>query len=83
MSNGSVTHREEGFAQQTQVLLLRKWLSDDVVSRLIEIDVKLEPWLRRYSWKKIKKVFPIQKELEKYGVSTPGNCYETAVTRLQ
>jgi hypothetical protein len=55
VSNGSVTPREEGFAKQTQVMLLGRWLSDDVASRLIGIGVKLEPWLRSYSWKNRKK----------------------------
>jgi hypothetical protein len=72
VSNGSVTHMQEGFAQQTQVMLLKQWLSNDVASRLIEIGVKLEAWFRRYSWKKIKNVFSIQKEVEKYGMSAPG-----------
>ena len=49
MRNGSVTPREEGFVKQTQVMLLGGWLSNDAASRLIEIDVKMEPWLRRYS----------------------------------
>ena len=52
MRNGSVTPREEGSAKQTQVMLLREWSADDVKSRLIEIDVTLEPWLRRYSEKR-------------------------------
>ena len=29
--NGSVTPREEGFAKQTQVMLLGRWLFEDVV----------------------------------------------------
>jgi hypothetical protein len=29
--NGSVTPREEGFAKQTQVMLLGQWLVEDVV----------------------------------------------------
>jgi hypothetical protein len=55
VSNGSVTPREEGFTKQTQVMRLGGWLYDDVASRLIEIGVKLEPWLRRDSWKTEKK----------------------------
>ena len=35
--------REEGSAKQTQVMLLGEWCADDIASRLIEIDVKLEP----------------------------------------
>ena len=31
MRNGSVTPREEGFAKQTQVMLLGRWLVEDVV----------------------------------------------------
>jgi hypothetical protein len=64
VSNGSATPREEGFAMQTQAMLLGRWFSDHVASRLIDIGmdigVKLEPWLRRYSWKKIRKVFSIR-----------------------
>ena len=52
MRNGSVTPMEEGSAKQAQVMLLREWSADDVASRLIEIDVMLEPWIRRYSGKK-------------------------------
>ena len=52
MRNGSVTPKEEGSAKQTQVMLLREWSADDVTSRLIRIDVTLEPWLRRYSAKR-------------------------------
>ena len=44
--------REEGSEKQTQVMLLREWSANDVASRLIEIDVTLEPWLRRYSEKR-------------------------------
>jgi hypothetical protein len=43
-------------------MLLEEWFSDDVASRLIEIGVKLEPWPRLYSWKKIKKVFSTHKK---------------------
>ena len=50
--NGSVTPREEGSAKQTQVMLLGGWFADNVASQLIEIDVTLEPWLRRYSRKR-------------------------------
>ena len=50
--NGSVKPREEGSAKQTQVMLLRRWSADDVAYRLIEIDLTLEPWLRRYSEKR-------------------------------
>ena len=52
MRNGSITPREEGSAKQAQFMLLRGWSADDVASRLIEIDVTLEPWLRRYSEKR-------------------------------
>ena len=48
MRNGSVTPKEEGSAKQTQVMLLREWSADDVASRLIGIDVTVEPCLRRY-----------------------------------
>ena len=54
MRNGSVTPREEGSAKQTQVMLLRGWSADIIASRLIEIDVTLEPWLRRYMYSKIR-----------------------------
>jgi hypothetical protein len=49
VKNGSATRREEGFAKQTQVMLLGKWSAEDVVLSHFEIGVKLEPWLRRYS----------------------------------
>ena len=52
MRNGPITPKKEGSAKQTQVMLLRGWSADDVASRLIEIDVTLEPWLRRYSEKR-------------------------------
>jgi hypothetical protein len=42
------TPMEEGFAKQTQVMLLRGWSTEDVVQSNFKIDVKLEPWLRRY-----------------------------------
>ena len=32
MRNGSITPREEGFAKQTQVMLLGRWLVEDVES---------------------------------------------------
>ena len=59
MRNGSVSPREEGFAKQTQLLLLGKWSADDVSSRLIEIGAKLEALLRRYSWKKVPQVYSL------------------------
>ena len=34
MKNGSVTPREEGFAKQTQFMLLGGWSADDIASRL-------------------------------------------------
>ena len=35
--NGLVTPRDEGFAKQTQVMLLGRWYAEDVA--------QLEPWL--------------------------------------
>ena len=67
MSNGSVTPRKESFAKQTQVMLLGRWSPDNIASRLVDIGVKLEPWLRRYSRKTIKNVFSIQIGAEKSG----------------
>jgi hypothetical protein len=52
VSNGSVTPRKESFAKQTQVMLLGRWSPDNIASHLVDIGVKLEPWLRRYSRKK-------------------------------
>jgi hypothetical protein len=46
--NGSATPREEGFAKQTQVMLLGGLSVEDVGQSDFDIDVKLEPWLRRY-----------------------------------
>ena len=48
MRNGSATPREEGFAKQTQVMLLGGLSVEDVGQSDFDIDVKLEPWLRRY-----------------------------------
>jgi hypothetical protein len=73
VSNGSVTPKEEGFAKQTQVMLLGRWLSDAAASRLIEIDVKMEPWLKRYSWEKIKWYSPYKKVWK--SLDTPGKGY--------
>ena len=53
--NGSVTPREEGFAKQTQVMLLGGWFADDVTAEAYPVSIKLESLhvLRRYSWKKV------------------------------
>ena len=51
--NGSVTPREEGFTKQTQVMLLGGWCAEACRGQDPEIGVKLEPWLRRYSEKKV------------------------------
>ena len=51
--NGSVTPREEGFTKQTQVMLLGGWCAEAYRGQDPEIGVKLEPWLRRYSEKKV------------------------------
>ena len=67
VSNGSVTPRKESFAKPTQVMLLGRWSPDNIASRLVDIGVKLEPWLRRYSRKTIKNVFSIQIGAEKSG----------------
>jgi hypothetical protein len=45
--------REGGFAKQTQIMLLGRWSTDDITSRLGSVSIKLEPLLRRYSWKKL------------------------------
>ena len=55
--NGSATPREEGCAKQTQVMLLGKWSADDVASRLVETDVILEPWPRRYTRKTVPQIY--------------------------
>ena len=51
--NGSVTPREEGFTKQTQVMLLGGWCAEACRGQDPEIGVKLDPWLRRYSIKKV------------------------------
>jgi hypothetical protein len=43
---------EESLAKQTQVMLLGRWFVEDVAQSDFEMEVKLEPWLRRYSGKK-------------------------------
>ena len=57
--NNSVTPREESCAKQTQVMLLGGWSTDDVASRVIEIGVRLEALLRRYSWKKMPRIYSL------------------------
>ena len=64
-----MTTRKESFAKQTQVMLLGRWSPDNIASRLVDIGVKLEPWLRRYMYsrKTIKNIFSIHKSVEKCG----------------
>ena len=56
MRNGSVTPREEGFAKQTQVMLLGEWSADAVTAEAYPVSIKLEALLRRYSWKRCFKI---------------------------
>ena len=56
MRNGSVTPGEESLAKQTQVMLLRRWLAEDVAQSDFDMEVKLEPWPRRYSGEKCLKI---------------------------
>ena len=56
MRNGSVTPGEESLAKQTQVMLLRRWLAEDVAQSDFDMQVKLEPWPRRYSGEKCIKI---------------------------
>jgi hypothetical protein len=51
--NGSVTPGEENLAEQMQVMLLGRWFTKDTAMFDFEMVVKLEPWLRRYSGKKV------------------------------
>ena len=39
MRNGSVTPREEGFAKQTQVMLLGGWSADDVTAEACPVSI--------------------------------------------
>jgi hypothetical protein len=55
--NGSVSPREEGFTKQTQVMLLGGWCAEDVGYPDVEIGVKLAPWLKRYSGKKMPQIY--------------------------
>jgi hypothetical protein len=55
--NGTATPREVGFAKQTQVMLVRGWFAEDVAQSNFKIDVKLEPWLRRYSGKRVPQIY--------------------------
>ena len=50
---GSVTPKEEGFAQQTQIMLPRGLSGDDVTAKAYPVSIKLESLLKRYSWKKV------------------------------
>ena len=45
--------REEGFAQQKQVVFFGEWYADDVTAEAYPVSIKLEALLRRYSWKKV------------------------------
>jgi hypothetical protein len=45
--------KEEGFAKQTQVMLLEGWSADDVTAEAYPVSIKLETLLRRYSWEKV------------------------------
>jgi hypothetical protein len=47
------SEREEGFAKQTQVMLLGGWYAEDVIQKPGSGRRSQEPWLRRYSWKKV------------------------------
>ena len=57
MRNGSVTPSEEGFAKQAHGMLLGGWSTEDVASSLGADLEKLEPWVRRYSWKKVPQIY--------------------------
>ena len=57
MRNVSATPREEGFAKQTQVMLLGGWSADDVTAEAYPVSIKLESLLRRYSWKKVPQIY--------------------------
>ena len=59
MRNGPITPNEESCEKQTQVMLLGGWSVDDVAPRVIEIGVRLEALLRRYSWKKMPQIYSL------------------------
>jgi hypothetical protein len=53
MRDGSVTPKEEGFAKQTQVMILGGLFVDDVTAEAYLVSIQLESSLTRYSWKKV------------------------------
>ena len=55
--NGSAMPNEEGFAKQTQVMLLGGLSADAVTAEAYPISIKLESLLRRYSWKKVPQIY--------------------------
>ena len=57
MINGSVTPIKEGFAKQTEVMLLEGWSADDVTAKAYPVSIILESLLRRYSWKKVSQIY--------------------------
>ena len=59
MINGSVTPIKEGFAKQTEVMLLEGWSADDVTAKAYPVSIILESLLRRYSWKKVPQIYPL------------------------
>jgi hypothetical protein len=51
--NGSVTPTKEKFVKQMQITLLGGWFADDTTAVAYPLSIKLEAFLRRYSWKKV------------------------------
>jgi hypothetical protein len=67
MRNGSVTPREEGFAKQTQVMLLGGGYAEDVSQEPGSGRRSQEPWFRRYSWKKGPQIYILLKVAISWG----------------
>ena len=57
MRNGPATPKEEGFAKQTQVMLLGGWYAEDVSQEPGSGCRSQEPWLRLYPWKKVPQIY--------------------------
>ena len=62
MRNGSATPREEGFAKQTQVMLLRGWSADDVTAEANPVSIK---WSRCWTVSRKQKRFTMVKGYSK------------------
>jgi hypothetical protein len=57
MRNGLVTPKTEGFAKQTQVMLLGGLCAEDMTAGSPPVSIKLEPLLSRFVWGKMSRKY--------------------------